>query len=391
MKRILTILPVLSLFLILAAGCSQDSTTPADVVVTGGDDYAKLDFSQEFGGLTASSEDEAFADPDLEAQLLAEDGDAVEDPLADDPEVRRLEAMGEHAFSGPDSMRPRFTYVRLRWGMLRGAVDSVEIMPPCAVTDWTGELHTDRGLVVVKRVIAFERPLDHIIWPRLDPQTVALVSHTGCRSDGLLIQIIERPQEADPSLVPSANQLHINLGPYSVSFDVADLRGLHEVTEVDDLGTRMEITGFGLRDIAVCPKGFLSGRWRMLPEDGPNATADSLRGVQYGTFAGTWFTLNGRVHGFLRGGYGVTADGERVFLGKYIGRRGHFVGFIRGTWSPADAVNAMARFEGRWFDARGRAEGVLGGQAHPVEGYPGGFFVGRWATACDVDAEDAVM
>ena len=35
------------------------------------------------------------------------------------------------------------------------------------------------------------------------------------------------------------------------------------VVDVDDLGNRFEVTGFAPGDIEACPKGFLSGRYRL--------------------------------------------------------------------------------------------------------------------------------
>ncbi len=112
--------------------------------------------------------------------------------------------------------------------------------------------------------------------------------------------------------------------------------------------------------------------------------------MRLGRLAGLWQGLDGRIEGFLRGGYGLDADGQRVFVGKVIGRGGHFRALVRGTWEPGDGPNALATFTGEWAGVGGRIEGVLGGEAHPVEGYPGGFFTGRWTTLCDQQAEAVV-
>jgi hypothetical protein len=93
----------------------------------------------------------------------------------------------------------------------------------------------------------------------------------------------------------------------------------------------------------------------------------------------------------MRGGYGVTEEGERVFIGKYINRHGRFMGLIRGDWYPADEERDLAEFRGQWISYGGNVEGLLGGQAHPVEDYPGGFYVGRWTTLCDDEAENLVQ
>jgi hypothetical protein len=131
----------------------------------------------------------------------------------------------------------------------------------------------------------------------------------------------------------------------------------------------------------------------VLPEDGGEETLgeDDPAGTQLGTFAGLWTNLSGRINGFLRGGYGLDAEGNRVFYGKYIGRQGQVRGMLIGTWEPAEDETHMGTFQGQWVGSGGQLEGLLGGRAHGVEGYPGGFFVGRWTTACDDEAEDSVL
>jgi len=376
----------------LMTGCSEDTTAPAEPQ-TAGDDYSQFDFALPYGGLTASDEEVAFGDEALLAMSLAEEGEEVADPVADDPMVRDLERQGQSRYDPNDPNRPHFTFVHLRWGMLRDMMDSVAVTPPCAVTDWTGAINVDRGILLARRVIRFERPADHIILPRLNRQTVGLVSHTACGFDGVVLQIMERPRvsAASDSVDLEPNMLHINLGGFSADIAVADLAGMDRMAVVDDLGNKFAVTGFTLDDLSVCPKGFLSGHFRRLPDDRPDSVQNGDRaGQRYGVFAGMWRTLDGRIGGHLRGGYGVDADGQRIFVGKYIGPRGAFRGLIRGTWEPGDAADLLASFNGQWSGANGQVEGLLGGEAFAVENTPGGFFVGRWTTLCDDQAEDEV-
>ena len=399
MKRTLGILTLaLLLALGLLAGCSDDN--PVDMDLTGSDDYETMDFSEPYGGLTISDEQKAFGDDALDEMLLTEDDQLVTDePLAEDAEVLALEAAGEEPYDGDDATRPRFTFLRLRWGMLRGPGDTVTIAPPCDVLDWTGSIQVDRGIVLVKRTILFERFTgDHIIRPRPNPQTVAFASHTACHYDGLLIEIIERPGDYDAT-DQAPNRLHINIdsGLYSGAFDVAELANLNEVVEVDDQGNAIQLTGFTLSDVTVCPKGFLSGGYRLLPVDGVDPTladdgeGDGTDDLQIGTFLGTWTNVTGRIHGFLRGGYGYDADGQRVFYGKYINRHGQFHGLLAGTWQPGETDEDLATFTGEWVSASGQVEGILGGEGHPIPDFDGGFFVGRWTTLCDDQAEDEIQ
>lgn len=391
MKRHITFIAVGALLTLgLMAGCSSDESDLTTAPLAAADDYSNLDFSQTYGGLTATDEDEAFGDEALKLLMLAEEQDMVDDPLATDPVVLEMEERSRHMDRYEEGELPKFTYMRLRWGMLRGPDDTLRVEPPCDVTDWTGELHTDRGLVVVRRLIRFERPRDHVIFPRLNHRTVAFVSHTTCHFDGLVIQIIERPEDNDQDN-PEPNILHINTPGFSGDFEVSSLAEMDEVFDVDDRGNRFQMTGFSMRDIETCPKGFLSGRYRHVRRDRPDTTVSDRPGEIYGTYVGVWTTLTGRVHGFLRGGYGLTEDGHRVFIGKYINRRGHFMGLIRGGWNPADEEHDLAGFLGKWVSRDGNVEGVLGGEAHPVEDYPGGFFVGRWTTLCDDEVEGLIQ
>jgi hypothetical protein len=307
---------------------------------------------------------------------LADEGMEVEDPVEDDPEVQRLRRLAEEG-EGPD--RPRFTFLRVKWGVL-DAPAAEEDGPD--IVDWTGALRVDRGVVVVRRVIRFERPHDHLVFPRLGPRTVAWVSHTGRHFDGLLIEIIEPPASELAVDDAEPNRLHFETGPFSGSFAVAELPDLEETIDVAPAGNAIHFNGFTLADLNPCPKGFLSGLWR--PLTGEEAAADTS-GVT-GRFRGRWIGLHGHLQGYLRGAYGIDDGGNRVFFGKYIDRFGRFCGFLRGTWEPADEARSWSHFTGAWVGAGGQNEGLLGGRAFNLPVHPGGFFEGRWVTTCDPEA-----
>lgn len=381
--RLALLTSLLLIAALLAVGCSDDSSTPADT--TGTDDYSSLDFSDPYGGLTATDEEAAFGDASLQLELMTEDAEIVDDPMAEDSEVLAIEAEGEDDSLDPAD-RPVFTYVVLQWGMVHGPDDSLSALASgCGTTDWTGSLHVDRGALVVRRLLAFERPYDHVIFPRLDRRTVALVSHTGCHFDGLVLQILERPEDPEvEGYVP--NVLHIDLGPYSADIPVAELAEMELVTEIDENGNVFQITGFAMLDIVDCAKGFVSGSWRPVPVPVDTTLADEERGEHLGRFAGRWMDQTGLIRGFLRGGYGLDTSGNRVFVGKYIGRRGTFRGFLRGTWEPGENAGDLATFSGAWFNAAGTMEGRIGGDAYSIEEVPGGYFTGRRAELCDEEA-----
>ena len=81
----ITLILLLGAGLGLLAGCSGDAAAPTAAAPVGGDDYDALDLNDPWGGLTVSDEDEAFGDESLQAELLAEEGQSVADPLAADP------------------------------------------------------------------------------------------------------------------------------------------------------------------------------------------------------------------------------------------------------------------------------------------------------------------
>jgi hypothetical protein len=375
------------------AGCSNEEN-PAGTNLTGTDDYENMDFSQTYGGLTATDEPEAFGDPYLMQLDAVESAEESDDPLQVDPEVAALEALSEQPLDPDDPTglrRPRFTFLKITWGMLDGEVDALGNTDETQdLLDWSGMLTVDRGIVVVRRVILFERPHDHLIFPRLNRRTVAWISYTGRHYDGLLIEIIERPTDLRSAegaeLAP--NMLHFHTGPYSGYFAVRELPDLNEIHDVDDEGNAIQFAGFRLSDIRLCPKGFLSGIWHSLPNVDANVAEGPLA---VGVFKGRWVSVLGHMRGFMRGRYGYDANGERVFVGKYIDRRGRFQGFLRGTWEPLPENRGHGVFRGHWVNAAETVQGVLGGDYFHLPERPGGFFGGRWATLCDQEAVDTIQ
>lgn len=384
--RARSILIVPAALALLFAGCGdEDGTTPTGAGPVGVDDYSAIDFDLPYGGLTKTDEQPAFGDPYLLQMDALADLDDFEDALAQDPEVRRLQSRTGTP-GGPDGgERPRFTFLHIAWGVLDGPIDEITGRPEDGdLVDWSGHLSVDRGIVLVRRVILFERPADQVIQPRPDRQTVAWRSHTGLHYDGLIIEIIEPPlgsggehgdgQGGDPD-EPVPNVLHFVTGPFTRDFPVDELAGLDEVFEVEPAGNAIHFAGFTLGDIAYCPKGFLAGRW----------VDDPDREEAGGFFAGRWVSLYGLVRGYLRGAYGLNREGEPVFYGKYVGRDGRFQGLVEGVWTPGED-EGEGSFEGHWVGANELVEGVLDGRFLTEPGELRGFFQGRWATLCDEEA-----
>jgi hypothetical protein len=294
--------------------------------------------------------------------------------------------LGEQTGEPGDPRRPRFTFLRLTWGDLEAMPDSITgRVEDGELVDWSGSLRVDRGILVIRRVILFERPFDSIVRPRPARNVVAWNSHTGGHVDGLLVQIIEPPRdedgdgEVDPGK-SDPNQLHVVTPQFEQSFLVDDLNTLDQVFPAATEGEAIHFAGFDLSNLDPCPKGFLAGIWH----DDP-ATEDGS-----GFFRGRWVGLYGVTQGHVMGGYGFTEDGERVFFGKYISRSGQFRGLLRGTWDPGEDPGT-GLFRGQWINASEEVEGVLGGRYLDRVDRPGGFFQGRWATLCDDEASGQIV
>lgn len=370
-------------------GCSRDGGPAAGGSVAA-DTYDTIDLSKDFGGLTATAEEPAFGDPGLEAALAAEDREAVDDPLLMTAEFQRLDRGGRERPDLPDSLRPGLTFLRLRWGHLGGAVDTLDVAGDCARTDWSGTITVDRGLLVVRRVLAFERPNDHVVFPRIDARTVSLVTATRCGHDGVVLQILTRPAALEDSTTAAGpNRLHIALGPYVATYDVADLAAISEVVDVDADGNAFELTGVRPERPDACPSGTLVGRYRPAAAADPDSAADGAQD-RLGRILVACRAADGRLAGFLRGAYGVDDAGANVLVAKFIGRAGEFRGLVRGTWEAAGDPGRLGHFSGQWFNADGTPAGVLSGDGHARPEGDGGFVSGRWAALCDGQVADTV-
>ena len=378
-------LGVVALLAITVVGCSDDSDTNiASTGETAVDDYTTIDFDAEYGGLTKTDEDPAFDDPYLLLDEAAAADEEFADTWATDAEVLECEAMGQQQGEPNDPERPRFTFVRMVWGDLDGAVGEDGLIEDGDAMDWSGSLSVDRGTVVVRRVILFERPFDSVVRPRTDRHTVVWISHTGGHYDGLVIEIIEPPHNGQGpgndngqgTVEPETpNVLHFTTPAFTQDFVVDELADLDQIYEVEPAGNAIHFVGFNLSDLDACPKGFLAGVWCDDPE-----TDDGS-----GTFCGRWTGLYGQIQGHMQGAYGYNEAGEPVFFGKYITCSGSFAGLLEGTWTPGEEDN-QGTFEGTWVGETDAVEGVLGGQYYDRPDRPCGFLQGRWATDCDDEA-----
>jgi len=373
--------PLLALTLLIwAAGCSDSTTEPiAD---------GELNLDSEFGGYTANAENPGFDESDLIAEAAADE--EFDDPMLCAPEV--VECLAD-----PDA---GYYHIRAVWGRL--CYDSAVT----DVTDWTGSLTISRGVEIIRRVIRFE-PRQDFILERTDPTLIEWQSLTTVHNDGIAVDLfVPRPCPTfDTTLTPEVDSLGdtawvavidtvypelepvtlaFETGPYSRVFSMEELIGLDTVVLLDDSNV---VAFHALKlDHRPCPRGFLAGKW------GYNEEGE-------GVFRGTWLTKRGRINGYLRGHFGENSDGLKVFFGKWITTSGKFEGFLKGIcgWHPNERANGQAFrrgtgwFAGGIFNANGGEIGVLKGRFGSTPDDSGGFFQGRWKLRCNdanVEASD---
>lgn len=340
------LMATLTLGLVLAAGCSDESSGPNQP------DPA----NEDFGGYTTSDELPAFGDDALLADLAEEV--AVTDLLADDPETRRL--AGDPA--------ARTFAVTLRWGHLqRGGPGGVGGDPEGKTLDWTGSAHTTQGRMVLRHVFSFEAG-DRVELPREDPATLAWTSHTGAGVDGLTF-VIHVPAEVGGDLENEA--LVFETETFDLRLTLAQLADWQMTYDVDEEGNQLRVNAME-SGAAVSARGWVLGRWNWDPS------------ADLGSFVGQWVHPRTGIAGFVRGHYGPDDTGDRVvFYGKYINRRGDFEGFLRGGVQvrEGDLVLGVGTFQGGWYDETGAPVGAIEGRwtAAPEQG---GYFSGIWCSGC---------
>jgi predicted small lipoprotein YifL len=333
-------------------GCGKtgEPTGPDDNLVTR-TQTANID--DPFGGYNFADEAPGFGDPAL-IEEFGEDP-LFSDPFANDPLVaaREIDRDG----------RPRGrVYLAVTWGNLQHDSTITD------ATDWTGSLSVKPGIILLERTIRFE-PRDYIL-PRTDRGLLEWVSRTSGGFDGVLVRIVPCPSSAADvqSEIDSANTvITFSTGPFTASFTLADLPGLHRIVTLDD-GNTVSFDAITVPPLS-CPRGFLSGAWGYRPDR------------ERGEFFGKYMSESGVHMGFVKGFYGVNKNGERVFFGKWIGRAGEFRGILRGAWD-ADESGEAGTFRGGWMGRDRRFHGDLKGEWRRRDDRHEGFFRGVWAMDC---------
>ncbi len=320
----------------LAAGCASNPVDDSDQLAQA--------LEQDNGGLDMQDEAPMFGD----AALFETDADyapevAYDDSIATAPEVTTMMASADALL---------FDTI-VTWGQM-----PVNPSAPNA-RNWSGRLSVNRGAIIVRRTIRFERATDHLL-PRTDRMAVAFTSVTKPAYDGLILTIVDPTPAASDPLV-----LHWQLAD-GTTYDmpVADLVDGPHSRVVDADGNRITADAMP-RPFDACAHGRLRGRWHPVRPG-------------LGVFIGGVSNADGQPVGHIRGIYGHRQNGDQVFFGKYINLDGQFRGLLVGRYDGG-------HFEGRWVDRAGD-RGALGGEYREDAPGPriGGHFLGRWAElTCD--------
>jgi hypothetical protein len=350
-------LPAFLVFLSITAalvfgGCSESDgpSAPEDNLYTR-EQVANLD--DPYGGYNFADEAPGFGDP----ALIDEFGDDPDfnDPFESDPAVATRERDREGRLRGR-------VFLAVTWGNLHK--DSTITH----VTDWTGSLAVKPGAILLQRIMRFE-PEDYIL-PRTERGLLEWVSHTSTGFDGVLVRIVPCPSTtADVQAeIDSANTvITFSSGPFTASFTLAQLPGLHRIVTLDD-GNAVAFDAIYVPPVS-CPRGFLGGVWRHHAER------------EGGKFFGKYVSETGLHMGFVKGFYGVNKDGHKVFFGKWISRSGEFRGVLRGRWGHFEGEKA-GYFAGGWMGRDRRFHGDLKGEWRRNDERHAGFFRGVWAADC---------
>jgi hypothetical protein len=339
-----------------------------------------IDLDSPTGGFTFEDEEPAFGEAELYEPFMNEL--AVEDPYETDPAVKE---MAKHRYA-------KVFRLRAIWGRLWGAYNDT-LSAECCAVDWTGGIHLEGGVILVERIIAFDREDS---WERVDRSTIRWTSKTCPHIDGMQLRLVVAPGPKDSTAVDlPAVTLTIRTGPYSNTFTLDDLAALELQAPVDRCNNGISINSHIVPP--SCPHGYLVGRWRRIDPDttkdpdtaGTAACADTseARREIRGAFRGIWISERGRMAGFLRGVYGVNSAGEQVFFGKYVDMSGNFRGILAGrygvdpTFAALSPLSEQGWFNGHWINRAETVEGRLKG--HWTTGRRGiGYFHGIWGMIC---------
>jgi hypothetical protein len=306
---------------------------------------------EDFGGYTTADESPAFGDQELLSAY--QDEEPYDDEMNYHPDVQDAD----------NRNGAKHYALRVIWGNLDHPDTTIDPGVDCPITDWSGSAEVEGGVLIVTRLIRFDRG-DYIVRPRRGPRKVEWISHTLNHVDGILLKIIDTP---DPRPDSVSNTITISTPFYTGEIPLDDLQDYRDLIVVDECN-KISIVATEI-DPHACPRGFLEGAW--------TAETDTS-----GDFRGIWVGGAGEIAGYLRGRYGIR-DGRRVIFGKWITRSGDFGGLLRGTWMPLHLADGPdGYFEGRWVDDTFTVRGYFRGHYCIRQDTETGFFHGRWLSLC---------
>ncbi|MBM3318223.1 MAG: hypothetical protein FJY75_10285 [Candidatus Eisenbacteria bacterium] len=341
-------------------GCGSDRATGAGDVNDSASQTVNL--NDPYGGFLPVSEEPAF--DDAEVSSLAGREAPQEDGYAGLSEGQRERARAQER----DPARLVYS-LSVLWGDLQlPDWDATGDPPPERdPLTWDGSMTLSNGTIKVVSLIDFERDEDFLL-PRETRESVSWVSVTSGGFDGLRVLIL---LPSDSTGGRAVETLTFVAGDFVKTFTTDALEELDELFELGD-GSEVSFRAFRVNPLSTVAHGFCSGRWGW-------AEGDSV-----GTFRGHWIGgQDGALFGYMRGHYGVDAQGRQVFFGKLIHLDGGFGGFLRGHWEAAgtgqdDSRRAHGNFQGEWANARGSAVGRVRGHWSEAGRAPG-VFSGAWS------------
>lgn len=336
-------------------------------------DALEAQLGEHFAGLTADDESPMFGEQATFEALGEAEADPEDPALGDATELEARDQAQEIVAlatdeSIPDGERPLVWGLMVNWGRQNLDPDAMDI------TVWNPTLHTDCGVLVVRRLVAMEKG-EGVVRPRVDQQTVSFLSSTQPSFDGAILVLAVR----------GGNAACLDTGMLRFESDAMDAPIEVPLAELDDLELRTPV-GDGNSVVMLahriepsrdgrCVHGTLVGRWRRAIGD------DGEPRRNLGRFHGRVLDEVGDLRGHVRGIWGVARRGRfagrQVMFGKFIDRDGRFKGLLAGRWGDGHFGGGW-HLTPRFLDMRGRFMGVYTDAGD--HDHDGGFFRGRYAS-----------